>query len=310
MMVGSAMHLLERAGFIHREYAQGSRTYTTRLVDPVKPLEELDIDYERLKTKRERAYEKLRQMVRYADRTGCRHRFILQYFGDDSAPLHCAACDNCLARGHAVARPPTPEETVTLQKVLSCVARMSGRFGRGRVTQTLVGSRSKEVLDAGLDRLSTYGLLADCGSDYIWSLLDVLIAAGCIAVSEGKYPTLSLTPLGDDVMRVRKTLALDYPAPPVPRVPARGKTSGAEELEGDYDDGLFEALKKWRREKAAEIGGVPAYLVYSDRTLRDLARLKPETALDLERVHGIGPAKVQRFGAETLALVKRHIGAE
>ena len=278
----------------------------------MRKLEELDIDYQRLKIKRDRSHDKLRQMIRYADQTGCRHRFILQYFGDAEAADQCTACDRCLARANTAARLPDDEEVVHIQKALSCVARMSGRFGRGRVSQVLAGSRNKEVLDAGLDQLSTYGLLAELGTDYVWNLLDVLSKAGCIATSAGRYPTLSLTPLGEDVMQLRKSIPLDLPSRPAPRTAERtkAKKSGTAltDAEGPYDMTLFDELKKWRRKKSVEMGYVKAFLIYSDRTLRDLARIKPETAWDLQKVNGIGPAKAQRFGEETLAVIKGHEG--
>jgi len=151
-------------------------------------------------------------MIRYADARGCRHRFILDYFGDETPHPSCTTCDNC--RGHArpASRTPDEEETVILQKALSCVARMNGRYGRGRVTQVLVGSAAKEIAAAGLDKLSTYGLLKEEGTDFVWSLLDALIEAGCVEVGKGEYPTISLTALGDDVMRRRQSVPLHLPA--------------------------------------------------------------------------------------------------
>jgi len=308
MTVGTSLHLLERAGFIERGYEQGSRTYTTRLVEPVRRFDELDIDFERLRIKGERALAKLQRMIRYTDPGACRHKFILEYFGDVESTETCAACDVCQSRSHLMARQPAPAETVHIQKVLSCVARMSGRFGRGRVTQVLAGSRNKEVLDAGLDRLSTYGLLSDLGSDYIWALLDVLVAAGCVEASDGRYPTLSLTPLGDEVMRLKKSIPLALPDPPRAKVAkAKSKAKAASlstEMDESYDANLFEALKQWRREKATAMGNVPAYIIYGDKTLKVLAGRQPSTAEELLMVHGIGPAKVEKFGAETLAVIR------
>jgi ATP-dependent DNA helicase RecQ len=223
-------------------------------------------------------------------------------------------CDNCLAHTDSTARLPTEEETVAIQKALSCVARVDGRYGRGRIAQTLVGSRSKQVLDIGLDRLSTYGLLREFGEDYIWNLLDALLRAGCLALSSGEYPTLSLTPLGREVMLRKRAVALVLPtrsvtAPKSPR--ALGKTPRKQsEAEGlPYDEQLFDTLRDWRRQKAAALGNVPAYLIYPDKTLKELARLKPKTVEELLEVRGIGEAKAQRFGAETLALIHPH-GAE
>src|ERR1051326_4702192 len=151
------------------------------------------------------------RMVEYADHRGCRHHFILKYFGDEEADERCNVCDNCLSHVSTSMRVPNEEETVIIQKALSCIARVNGRFGRGRIAQALVGSRSKEVIDVGLDRLSTYGLLADLGTDYVWSLLDSLIRARCIEVSGGQYPTLSLTELGGEGMRKQKTIPIALP---------------------------------------------------------------------------------------------------
>lgn len=317
MAVGSALHVLERAGFITRDYRPGSRIYTTRLVEPVRPLSELAIDYERLETKRARDTAKLQRMVAYADHRGCRHRFILEYFGEEDVPGGCLACDNCLAGVTRTLRELTEEEIITVQKVLSCVARVQGRFGRARVVQTLVGSRSREVLDAGLDSLSTYGLLKDAGYDYVWTVLDELIRAGCVAVSAGPYPTVSLTALGGEVMRRQRTIRLALPQkanPPVaaPRATSRStetrlRRARAAKRSKDCDADLLAALKQWRREKAARAGGVPAYLIYPDRTLEELARVKPRTEAELLEVKGIGPAKAAAFGAETLAVIARFV---
>ena len=309
MAVGTALSLLGRAGFIHREYAPGSRTYTTRLVEPRKALEDLPIDFEILDAKLQRDLAKLRRMVDYPDWQECRHYFVLNYFGDSEAARRCAVCDNCLSRSTVVTRLPTEDETVIIQKALSCVGRMDGRFGRGRVTQVLVGSRSKEVLDAGLDRLSTYGLLADEGADYVWSLIEALIHAACIAVSSGKYPTLSLTPLGQEVVHRRQTVPLAMPARRIETIqPSRGaRTQRARTEAGEKaapQSPLFEALRQWRREKAAAMGNVPAYVIYPDATLAELARLLPQTPEQLLEVRGIGPAKARRFGRETLAVIR------
>jgi ATP-dependent DNA helicase RecQ len=302
MAVGSALYLLERAGFITRDYRSGSRTYTTSIVEPVKPLEELAIDFEKLETKRQRDLGKLHRIIEYADHRGCRHHFILDYFGDTEANEHCAVCDNCLAHTSTAIRPPTEEETVSIQKALSCVARVNGRFGRARIAQTLTGSRSKEVVDARLDQLTTYGLLAAQGADYVWSLLDALIRAGCLAISSGQYPTLSLTELGREVMLRKKSVALALPE--VQKKAARKKAAEKVAVEdADYDVAIFEALKKWRREKSAQLDG-PAYLVFADKTLQELARVLPETPADLLNIRGIGPAKAQRFGEEALAVIK------
>lgn len=312
MAIGSALFQLERAGFITRDYRQGSRTYTTALVEPVKSFGELQIDFERLDAKRARDTAKLNHIVRYADARTCRHQFILNYFGDAEAADHCNACDNCRFHGGAPHRLPNEEETVAIQKALSCVARLNGRFGRGRIVKVLVGSRAKDILDFGLDRISTYGLLADCGEDYVWALLDELIKARCIAVSDDQYPVLSLTELGGDVMRKKTTIPLALPSQtstPRARATLKPKTktpkpsaasATAASDEEPFDQKLFEKLRQWRREKSDKLG-IPAYLIYPDVTLKELARRRPKTKEELLEVRGIGPAKARQFGKETLA---------
>lgn len=309
MAVGTSLYLLERAGCIQREYVQGGRTYTTRLKEPIRPMEELPIDFETLNAKHERDLTKLRRMVDYPRHTGCRHHFILNYFGDAEATSHCNVCDNCLSRSTVATRLPTEEETVVVQKALSCVGRLNGRFGRGRLTQTLVGSHSKEVLDARLDRVSTYGLLAAEGADYVWSLLDALIKAGCIEVSPGQYATLSLTALGLEVVHRRQTVPLAMPARAgvQPKPERRAKTKMRDTVADETASGnprAMEALRKWRRQKALDMGGVPAYIIYPDATLQALASRLPKTEEELLEVRGIGPAKASRFGAETLAVIR------
>lgn len=311
MVIGSTLHLLQRCGFIQRDYRQGSRTYTTSLVEPVKQLGELRIDFAKLDAKRERDFARLRKTISYADSRGCRHQFILQYFGDPDAPAHCPICDNCQASGHQSARLPTNDETIVIQKALSCVARVDGRFGRSRIAQTLVGSRSKEVLDARLDQLPTHGQLADCGADYVWALLNALIQAGCIEVSKGEYPTLSLTELGGEVMRKKKQVALLMPSRETAK-PARkseGKSTQRRTAPNHSDEPcdppVFEALRQWRRDLAAKLGDVPPYTIYPDRTLKALSVSKPKNESELRQVKGIGDHKVRQFGAQTLEVLRK-----
>ncbi|MBI5685178.1 MAG: ATP-dependent DNA helicase RecQ [Verrucomicrobia bacterium] len=329
MAIGSALYLLERAQFIARDYRQGSRTYTTRLVEPVKQLDELALDFERLDAKRERDFKKLWRMIDYVDCAGCRHGYILNYFGETDAPRHCSACDNCGSAGTATAprrpskkraataapaapaEPVAPlvvsagEKTVLLQKALSGVARMDNRFGLGRITLVLTGSRSKEVFDWQLDKLSTYGLLKEFGYDFTLELLRRLVSAGCIDVTADQFPKASLTETGRQVMLAKKPLEIELPPLEKPKPAARkaAATAAATEAEAPYNAAIFEALRQWRRDAATKLG-IPAYLVYPDTTLKELSRQKPQSEAALLEVRGIGPAKARQFGAETLAVIR------
>ncbi len=350
MAVGSALFLLQRAGYIARDYRTGSRTYTTRLIEPVKSLDELEIDFAKLEAKRDRDLAKLRRVIDYAYCKTCRHQFILRYFGDSTAAHRCAACDNCqdatVTERKRIAAPSRPraasklhspapargdrrredalpdwakefttprergKKQVLIQKALSCVARMKGRFGIGRITLVLVGSRSKEVFDAKLDQLSTYGLLQEYGYDFTLELLRCLANAGCIELSGGKYATASLTPLGVRAMHAKAIPDVDLPHhiqladnEPQSRVTLKAASASAE---NSYDDQLFESLRQWRRQLASRMG-VPAFVIYPDKTLQELSRHKPTTDEELLRVRGIGPVKARQFGKETLAVIRESV---
>jgi ATP-dependent DNA helicase RecQ len=295
------------------------------LVEPVKPLDKLALDFERLDAKRQRDLDKLWRMIDYVDCHGCRHGYILNYFGETDAPEHCSACDNCgigpapkrratkraktrVATTAPAAPPPdisTREKTILLQKALSCVARMNGRFGLGRITLVLTGSRSKEVFDSRLDQLSTYGLLKEFGYDFTLELLRRLVAAGCIQVTADEYPKASLTESGRQVMLAKTQPDIELPPLEKPK-PGSRKTSSAAaaaEAEAPYDVALFEALRQWRHDVAGTMG-IPAYLVYPDATLKELSRQKPQSEAALLEVRGIGPAKARQFGAETLGIIR------
>jgi len=321
MAVGTALNQLERAGFIERNYAPGSRVYTTQLRRPVMPFEELPVDYEYLEEKRARDERKLAMMLKYVDHKGCRHHFVLAYFGDTQAPRRCAACDNCLARAHTHLRAPNAEERVLVQKVLSGVARLDGRFGRGRVVQMLTGSQAREVIEAGLDCYSTYGILSAYSSDYVWGVLEGLIGAGCVDVSTGEYPTVRLTALGRAVMRDQKVVELAWPEMEQPMVNKRSARALQREImdkvrerrleqENGADDARLEAtLRAWRRQRAGEMG-VPAYRIFPDTALKLLAQHRPSNHIELLSIKGLGPAKVRQFGAEVLSIIKGITNAE
>jgi ATP-dependent DNA helicase RecQ len=119
--------------------------------------------------------------------------------------------DERSAVGVTQARPLTDEESLLVRKILACAARMQGRFGKGLLAATLRGSRAKNVTQAGLNQLSTYGILDDMTQDELMIYIDALVAAGCLNVAGGTYPTVSLTPLGNDCMRERRSVQLALP---------------------------------------------------------------------------------------------------
>ena len=159
----------------------------------------------------------------------CYRAHILNYFGDRNHDRQCGTCGNCRPKtaapivpieieetatpitGNSEPRALTDDELLRVRKILACAKRMNGKFGKKMLAATLRGSASKQVMSAGLNELSTYGLLKDMSNDELQLYVDALIQAGCLRVKGGAYPTISNTDLGDRVMREQEKISLALP---------------------------------------------------------------------------------------------------
>ena len=204
MEVRTILGLIERAHLIEREILPGNRAYTTRLLpNPDPDVKELKRLAAGLDEKRQRDERKLETLLHFVDHPGCRHAFMLNYFGDRTPASSCSACDRCRRREP---RPPTAlteEQWIELQKILSCVTRMKGRFGAQRIAQVLHGDSDETLTRHALDQLSTFGLLADKTVPHIRAVLDALQGEGCVTVTTDTYRLVSITPKGREVMMRR-----------------------------------------------------------------------------------------------------------
>jgi ATP-dependent DNA helicase RecQ len=235
----------------------------------------------------------------YARGAVCRHRALLEYFGQSYEAATCNACDICLGDAEAV-----PDAVVVAQKILSCVARVNERFGIGHVTSVLRGENTEGIRKWGHEKLSTYGLLDDCGKadirEWIYQLIGqgVLVQEDVVSPSGARYPILRLNDGSWEVMRKQRTVRLMQP---VRRKKGEGpERSRADEVSWEgVDRGLFEVLRELRRRAAEERQWQP-YLVFSDATLRELARVRPSTLEAMRLVYGIGEAKLRDFGSRFL----------
>ncbi|HOE60620.1 MAG TPA: RecQ family ATP-dependent DNA helicase [Kiritimatiellia bacterium] len=213
MAARTILGLIERARLIEREILPGQRTYTTRLLpNPDPALKELKRLTAGLEEKRRRDERKLETLLRYVDHPGCRHAFMLNYFGDQTSSSSCSACDRCQYRAPHPPTELTEEQWIEVQKVLSCVTRMKGRFGAQRIAQVLRGDSNEVLTRHALDQLSTYGLLPDKSVAQIRAILDALHGAECVAVTPDTYRLVSITPKGHEVMMRRlKGFRLAWP---------------------------------------------------------------------------------------------------
>jgi ATP-dependent DNA helicase RecQ len=312
MMLNSALHILDREGYIDRFDIPGRRVRGTRLLKPELRGAQLKLDTVKLREKERRDREKLKIMIEFAYARACRQQAILRYFGEVDAAA-CGNCDICLETAGPV-RAPNEEEALIVKKALSGVARMSARtaggwqpkFGRGRIVQTLVGSRSREIIDARLDQLSTYGLLKEEGVAYSHQLLRELQDTGMLVSTGGQYPMVTLTNRGEEVMKGALDYKLHWPQPAArpQKVRSTPKTIAMQVLAA-ADVELFEELKKVRLGLARENGNLPAYIIFPDETLRAFARLKPRSIEAGRQIRGVGDLKARKYLPAFLEAIAR-----
>ena len=254
-------------------------------------------------------------LMRWAEGGSCRHDAILRYFGDEAETLSgCGRCDVCRQMDGDTA---SEEETsLMVRKALSAVARVDRRYGLTAAVKLLAGLPDPRLQRAGLDLTPTYGALRGHSEAWLTQLLRRCVTAGWVDFTPGEKPVVLLTGSGRAVMKgerpARLVLPREHPAEAAPR---GSRASAGGRRPSDAGDALppeavpvFEALRGLRSELARE-ESVPAYVVASDRTLRDIALLRPSGLETLKLAHGIGPAKAERYGARILAVVARSAGA-
>ena len=233
--------------------------------------------------------EKLRQMANYGSLKTCRRRFLLEYFGE-KATSHCGNCDNCLHHYEEI------DATEIAQKALSAVARLDQRFGANYVIDFLRGSQSAKIRDVHR-QLKTYGVGSDLSKDNWRHYLNELIHEGLLKRSAGQYPDIELTEKSHAVLKGETKVKLSKAV----EVETAFIKEEAPELHAD----LVRILKDLRR-MLADSEGVPAYVVFSDATLHELASFLPNTLEELHRISGFGTIKVQRYGEVLLAQIRKY----
>lgn len=245
------------------------------------------------------ARNQLRLMMHYAESAGCRRSELLAYFGEKFPVNECGACDNCLEPRE------TYDGTVLAQKFLSCIYRIrqTGRFGVGmnHIIEVLTGAETEKVLRWNHDKLTTYGIGKELARPAWAAVGRELMRLGYVAQAEGEFPILELTEDGMNVLRSREKITLTKPLslPKAKRVTRR-------EGEIECDEILFARLRELRK-KLADERGVPAYVVFGDATLRQLAREYPIDIDQLDGITGIGEKKRAEYGPAFVAAIAKFL---
>jgi ATP-dependent DNA helicase RecQ len=252
------------------------------------------------------------ELIRWAEGGSCRHDAILRYFGDEAETLHgCGRCDVCRALGDDA--PTHDPEAVSLfvRKALSGVARVHGRFGLQTVVDLIHGDLDPRLERSGLAATPTFGNLREHPREWLTRLLRRCVTAGWVSFAGADRPVVLLTEVGRAVMKGDRPARLLLPAAAAARAAVQGtraprrlgapRSTETDELDA-AGQALFQALRAWRLTVAREASIAP-FMVASDRTLRDIARLRPRTPEELAMAYGIGRQKAERYGLAVLRVV-------
>jgi ATP-dependent DNA helicase RecQ len=240
------------------------------------------------------AHLRLEAMLRFAESHDCRRRPLITYFGEAYDAPGCEMCDNCTRPAESVV-----DVTIPAQKFLSCVKRTGEMFGAGHIIDVLRGSRSQKVVNRGHDQLSTYNVGAEF-SKKEWQYLARQFIDQGLVVQDMEHGGLRLAPRACAVFKgeaVQGRLLESMPA----AAGAPGQPS--------HDQELFERLRV-KRKALAEAAAVPPYVIFSDRTLVEMATYFPQSRPALAQIHGVGELKLERYADEFLPLIRDHAAAK
>ena len=249
---------------------------------------------------RQQDLKRLEAMVGYCKTRSCLRGYILEYFGQKH-PEGCGNCGNCKGEWELA------NITREAQMILSCVKRIQDYLGYSvgisMATKVLQGSKEKKLLELGLTKLSTYGLMKTTGRTEIRAMADHLEAEGYL-LTEPKHQTLRLTAKASEVLY--RGAQVQMPVRKEPEVPVL--SPGAAKLTGE-DTELYDVLRELRAKLARE-ANIPAYVVFSNATLQDMARKKPETMSEFRRVSGVGELKAAWYGKVFLEEIREYLEAQ
>src|SRR6184192_925636 len=273
------------------------------------------------------AHQQLRTMIAYAETRHCRRATLLRYFGEIWPPgsveagvspasarrsaaeaaatgqeISCNACDNCLEPRE------TFDGTIPAQKFLSCVHRVQAKqgfgFGLNHIAEVLIGGAAEAIKKRGHDQLSTFGIGADLKREQWQRIGRELLRLGLVEAAPGKFATLSVTDAGMMALRKRTPITLTKP---IEAPPKKVRIQRVGEIECDEE--LFERLRALRR-KIADKRDVPAYIVFSDATLREMARACPQTKSQFAQIAGVGQQKLKEFAEPFLAEIGEYLRSD
>ena len=242
------------------------------------------------------AQKNLQMMVSYCNTGNCLRRFILHYFGEEpewSECGHCSICDGTMA---------VTDCTVEAQKILSCIVRMDQRYGSGKIIDVLRGHHTEFIEEYHLNRLTTYGIMKDYSAKDIRDIISLLVAEGYLAIAGDQYMILKLTERSKKLLRGEEKIAINK------TLKESDRSALAQSVENirAYDKELFQQLRSVRM-KIAKEANMPPFVIFSDRSLIDMAAKFPVNGDDMRNITGVGEKKMERYGHIFIATINEYV---
>ncbi|MEI6288368.1 MAG: DNA helicase RecQ [bacterium] len=239
-----------------------------------------------------RAWKKLDDIMRYSSLDSCRHKYLLNYFGEKSEADSCDACDFCLEPAKEF------DGTEITQKILSAVIRTGQKFGAGHIAKILIGSKSERLEQFGHDKLSVFSIVKDFNRDQLNQIINQLINKSLLQKTDGQYPVLQLTNSALIFLKQKLSIKLiESNTVSHPSEPTQNNLA--------YNEELFQELRILRKRLADQMG-VPPYVVFSNNTLQEMATYYPQNSQSLLKITGVGEQKLEQFGEIFLAMISEY----
>ncbi len=236
------------------------------------------------------AYRKAGTMLDYCETTGCRRKFLLAYFGEPYPEERCGACDRCETETRVF------DGTDAASAIITCIRETGERFGASYIADVLTGSRSAKIRENRHDRLPVYGSGRSYTRDQWLLFIQEMVRKGVITSTGGRYPTLVLNG------RSREVLAGTVP---VPLAEPHPEGIVSVQAGDDHDEELFLRLRRLRK-VVADLDHVPPFVVFHDRSLKEMAASYPATSAAFLRTYGVSEAKLERYGRRFLDAIDKH----
>ncbi|AFS79627.1 ATP-dependent DNA helicase RecQ [Gottschalkia acidurici 9a] len=257
------------------------------------------IQSETLSPEREKLmYENLQYLVDFCHTNECLRNDILKYFGEELKEDNCGSCGNCLDEGEMI------DITIESQKILSCIYRADQRYGAGTIIQTLRGSKNKNILTYGLDRISTYGIMKEYSEGSIREIIMTLVSKGYLGITTDRFPILKLTQKSMDILKGKEKIYHKRELVHRRRIDNKnGENSKIKNTIEEYDEELFALLRDIRFEISKE-KELPPFVIFHDITLKQMSSYYPQNKDELLKIKGVGIKKYENYGKNFINAIK------